>query len=56
MAQMKAGPIEEKFIGVVVRETLTALSYLHSQGIIHRDIKGEFLWVCGGAKRGGGGS
>ena len=37
---MKAGPIEERYIAVVIRETLTALHYLHSQGIIHRDIKG----------------
>jgi protein-serine/threonine kinase len=45
---MKAGPIEEKYIAVVIRETLTALQYLHSQGIIHRDIKGRvsFPW-CG---------
>lgn len=37
---MKAGPIDEKYITIIVRETLTALGYLHKQGIIHRDIKG----------------
>ncbi|KAA8893271.1 kinase-like domain-containing protein [Sphaerosporella brunnea] len=42
---MKAGPIEEKYIAVVVRETLTALSYLHTQGIIHRDIKAANILV-----------
>lgn len=36
---MKAGPIMEKFVSVIVRESLTALSYLHKSGIIHRDIK-----------------
>lgn len=38
---MKAGPIDEKYITIIVRETLTALGYLHKQGIIHRDIKGK---------------
>lgn len=39
--QMKAGAIDEKYITIIVRETLTALGYLHKQGIIHRDIKGK---------------
>jgi len=37
---MKAGPIDEKYINIIIRETLTALGYLHKHGIIHRDIKG----------------
>ncbi|KAI5798996.1 kinase-like domain-containing protein [Geopyxis carbonaria] len=42
---MKAGPIAEKFICIVVRETLTALGYLHKNGIIHRDIKAANILV-----------
>jgi len=33
-------PLTEEQIGVITRETLHALSYLHSVNIIHRDIKG----------------
>ncbi|BGP20662.1 hypothetical protein JCM10213_001092 [Rhodosporidiobolus nylandii] len=36
---MKTGPIEEKYASVIIREVLVALSFLHSQGIIHRDVK-----------------
>ena len=37
---MKAGPIEERFSVVIMREVLIALAYLHKEAIIHRDIKG----------------
>lgn len=37
---MKASSLEERFIAVIMRESLIALVYLHKQGIIHRDIKG----------------
>ncbi|KAL7276184.1 kinase that interacts with cdc31p [Rhizina undulata] len=42
---MKAGPIEEKYITIIVRETLTALGYLHKHQIIHRDIKAANILV-----------
>lgn len=42
---MKAGPVEEKFIVIVIREVLTALGWLHNNGIIHRDIKAANILV-----------
>ncbi|PWN41867.1 Pkinase-domain-containing protein, partial [Ceraceosorus guamensis] len=36
---MKAGHVAEKYCGVIMRESLVALAYLHKAGIIHRDIK-----------------
>ncbi|GAA5957989.1 hypothetical protein JCM3765_006225 [Sporobolomyces pararoseus] len=36
---MKSGSIEEKYASLIVREVLIALSFLHRQGIIHRDVK-----------------
>ncbi|GAA6006602.1 hypothetical protein JCM11491_003113 [Sporobolomyces phaffii] len=36
---MKSGPIEEKYAALIVREVLVALSFLHRQDIIHRDVK-----------------
>lgn len=47
---MKSGPIQEKYIVLIVRETLTALTYLHKQGIIHRDIKAANILLTNSGK------
>lgn len=36
---LKPGRIDERYIGVIVRELLVALQYIHRQNVIHRDIK-----------------
>ena len=40
---MKAGSFEEQYIAIVIREILKGLDYLHSEGKLHRDIKGMCL-------------
>ena len=37
---MKPGKISELYIPTILREILKGLEYLHSEGKIHRDIKG----------------
>lgn len=36
---IKPGPLEDKHLSIILRELLVAISYIHSKGIIHRDIK-----------------
>ena len=42
---MKAGTFDEQFIAIILREILKGLEYLHSEGKLHRDIKGMFYWI-----------
>lgn len=42
---LKAGRLEERYIGVITRELLIALSFIHKAGVIHRDIKAANVLV-----------
>lgn len=39
---MKPGVIREEYIAIIMRELLKGLDYLHTEGKLHRDIKGQY--------------
>jgi serine/threonine-protein kinase 24/25/MST4 len=41
LAQMKPGVFREEYIAIIIRELLRGLEYLHTEGKLHRDIKGK---------------
>ena len=45
--------LAEKYIVIVARELAKALKGLHAAGIIHRDVKGMFLFLVVSSKADG---
>ena len=41
LVQMKPGVFREEYIAIIIRELLRGLEYLHTEGKLHRDIKGK---------------
>ena len=42
---MQPGPVEEVYIATILREILKGLDYLHSEGKLHRDVKGIKMFL-----------
>ncbi|KAK6533119.1 hypothetical protein TWF281_007274 [Arthrobotrys megalospora] len=42
---MKPGRINEKYLTIIIRETVSALAFIHKFGVIHRDVKAANILV-----------
>ncbi|AET40248.1 putative serine/threonine protein kinase KIC1 Ecym_5505 [Eremothecium cymbalariae DBVPG len=45
---LRPGKIDEKYLGVIVRNLLVALLYIHKDNVIHRDIKAANVLITNG--------
>jgi serine/threonine protein kinase len=41
----KFGPLSEPLCVIYIKQVLQGLEYLHSQGVVHRDIKGANILI-----------
>ncbi|KAF3185002.1 hypothetical protein TWF788_004831 [Orbilia oligospora] len=42
---MKPGRISERYLTIIIRETVSALAFIHKFGVIHRDVKAANILV-----------
>ncbi|KAI8909054.1 kinase-like domain-containing protein [Gorgonomyces haynaldii] len=44
---LKSGCFPEEYVAIVLKELLSGIEHLHSQGKLHRDIKAANILICG---------